>query len=464
MPASVACPSCRSAVSIPADHAEPTIRCGICWKEVSLGDRPAAAPAPVAAPPVTAPVAVAKRPAPSLPGKPLPGMAKLEDRMQRAAARLAPPPAAPVVAKALPVQPVAKPEEPIVEIAPALATITPAAVRIDPVPAAFAPSAAAFAPDPDDDRPTRPSRSRGSRRRVDHDDDEDDEDDRPRRRNRPAPKGGNPLPLILGIGGAIVLLVGGVYLIARSARGPSDRDVVPLAEANDPPIQFNLPNVDPNPPPLAQPQQPQIGFNPFPNMPNLRPAKPQNPIPKLVAHTGDGYTAMVFPDKRELPTSANLYDDAYIIAIARGKRTFSDTRPPVAAIEITTVDAPQNVTPDLKRIMTEAVFRRGDVKAAKFAGQEGFEHIDEFAGRKTTTRICQVGCRVFLAKFTITGAFGDAQAAEAAQKEFFDSFKITFDANTPAPADRGLVPKKKFEVPRPPMVPAPPKPKLPGQP
>jgi hypothetical protein len=33
------CPACRHPVDVPDDHTESTIRCGICWAEVSLGDR-----------------------------------------------------------------------------------------------------------------------------------------------------------------------------------------------------------------------------------------------------------------------------------------------------------------------------------------------------------------------------------------------------------------------------------------
>ncbi len=450
MSAPVTCPSCRSAVSIPADHAESTIRCGICWTEVDAGVRPKPPAVPVVAPqPAVPPIAVAKRTVPEIPGKPLPGMAKLEERMRHAAARLAPPlptPAAPVRATV-----VAKPAAPLVEIAPAIATIAPAFV--EPMPIAEISDAA--------DRPARPSRTRSSRRR---DRDDDDDFDRPCRRSREKPKG-NPLPLILGIGGGILVLVGGVYLIARATRGPSDRDLVPVAmDGNNPQMQFNLPNVDQNP----APQPPQFGFNPFPNLPNMQPPGANPPAPKpieLVAYNGDGFTAKLFGNRSDFPTFLNLQDDAYFLAQVHAKRVGGRLTPPVATIEITTADAPQGVTPDLKKILTESGFRRGEPKAVKWAGHDGFELLDDFAGRKTNSRAVQVGCRVFLATFTITGAFGDATAAETAKKEFFDSFAITFDANTPAPAaEPGLIPRNRFPVPRPPTPPKVPKPKLPGQP
>jgi hypothetical protein len=432
---------------VPADHVEPTIRCGICWAEVDLGVRPTSPtkPAPVTPSPAAPPVAVAKRPAPVLPGKPIPGMVKLEERMRRAAARLAPPP--------VPVQPVlatvvAKPAVPLVEIAPA-------PVHVDPLPVDDEPYAE-IVPDEPVERPSRRSRSRGSSRRFR----DDVEEDRPRR--RPEKKsGGSPLPLVLGIGAFIVLLLGGGYLVSRAVRGPSDRDLVPVAEGDDPAIQFNLPNPDAIP---KQPPPPAIGFNPFPNLPNMQPPG-ANGGPKaleLVAFAGDGYSAKILKQRSEIPTFLNLQDDAYIIAHVRAKVVSSRLVPPVATIDITTADAPQNVTPDLKKILTDSGFRRAEPKAAKLAGYDGFELVEDFAGRKTTSRAVKVGCRVFVAKFTITGAFGDARSAEAAQKEFFDSFAITFDANTPAPqAEPGLIPKNRFPVPRPPM---PPRPKLPGQP
>ncbi len=451
MSAPVTCPSCRSAVSIPADHAEPTIRCGICWAEVAVGARVTAPAKPVVAPPPPAPVvAVATKSVPELPGRPLPGMVKLEERMRQAAARIAPPPApaAPVRAAV-----VAKPALPLVEIAPAVATVAPAIV--EPMPIAELSE--------DDDRPARPSRTRGSRRRERED--HDDDFDRTRRRHRETPKG-NPLPLILGIVGTILLLVGGVYLIARATRGTSDRDIVPIAaDGNNPPVQFNLPNMDPNPAPAPAPP---VGFNPFPNMPN-RPApapRPQDKFPDLVVQNGDGFSAKCFAQKIETPfTTFNLYDDAYLIAHARGKRLASNSFPPVASIEVTTADVPKEVTPDLKRMVAETVFRRGEVQPVKFAGHDGFEIVDDFAGRKTKIRAVQVGCRIFLVKFTINGSFGDAAAAEKAQNEFFDSFTITFDANTPPPAaGAGLVPRNRLPVPRPPTPPKLPRPKLPGQP
>jgi hypothetical protein len=449
MPASVACPSCRAAVSVPAEHAESTIRCGICWAEVDLGVRPTTPAKPALVPPPPAAPAVAKRPAPVLAGKPIPAMAKLEERMRRAAARLAPPPApaAPVRATV-----VVKPAAPLVEIAPALATIAPA--RVDPSPIDAEPYAE-LASDEPMEPPSRRSRSRGSSRRF-----RDDDEDRPRRRTE-RKSGGSPLPLVLGIGAFIVLLLGGGYLVSRAFRGPSDRDLVPIAEGDDPAIQFNLPNPDANP---KQPPPPAIGFNPFPNMPNMQPpgAGRAGPVPELVAFAGDGYTAKIFSQKNEIPTFMNLQDDAYVIANVRAKTVNSRLFPPVATIDVTTADAPQDVNPDLKKILVDSSFRRAAPKSVQWAGQDGFELVEDLAGRKTTMRAVKVGCRVFIAKFTIQSAFGDARSAEAAQKDFFDSFAITFDANTPAPAaEPGLIPRKRLVVPRPPT---PPRPKLPGQP
>lgn len=448
MPETVSCPSCRSGVSIPADHSEPTIRCGICWAEVAVSHRSvptSAVPSPVLNEPA---LAIAKRPVAVIPGKALPGMAKLEDRMQRAAARLAPAPvpAKPVVAAAV----VVKSAPPLVEIQPQSAPVI-APLRIQSQSAYVEPVVEVVDNEPDE-RPSRPSRSRASSRRFQREDDEDDDDDRPRRRPKRA-AGKSALPLVIGVGAFLVLLVGGAYLIARMARGPSDRDLVPVAEGDDAGMQFNLPNPDANPP-AAQPR----GFNPFPQLPNMQPPGAKL---ALVAHAGDGYAAKIFAQPMEHPSILNLYDEKFLIAHARSKHLRSSTTPPSATIEITIADVPQGVTADLKKIVTEIVFRRGEVKTAKIAGHDGFEHDDDFAGRSTLTRVVQVGCRIFLLKFTIMDAFGNRQTAEAARKEFFDSFKITFDPNTPAPVDPALVPRRPI---RPPNFPQPPRPKLPGQP
>ncbi len=451
MPETVACPSCRSDIAIPADHVESSIRCGICWADVPLANRAAPTPASPSMPQSAPALAVARRPAAVIPGKPLPGMANLEERMQRAATKIAPA-AAPVAAKpVVAAAVVSKPSAPLVEIQPqaAIAPVRVQQVTVDP-------PVAELVSDEPEERPSRPSRSRASSRRFQRDEDDDDYDDRPRRRPTKT-KGKSPFPLIAGIGVFLLLLVGGVYLIARATRGTTDRDLVPVAEGDNPGMQFNLPNPDGNPPVGGAKAPPPFGFNPFPNLPNMQPPGANL---ALVAHAGDGYSAKVFARPLELPSILNLYDDNFIIAHARTKQVRSTSMPPSATIEITTADVPQGVTPDLKRIVADLAFRRGEAKEAKWAGHDGLEHVDDFAGRNTTTRIVRVGCRIFLAKFTIMNAFGDRKSAEEARKEFFDSFKITFDPETPAPVDPGLVPRRPV---RPPNIPKP-RPKLPGQP
>lgn len=471
MSSAVTCPGCRAEVSIPPDHLEPTIRCGICWNEVSLPyQTPTVIPTPAKPNPhsthnTPASRPIARRPAPTLPGKPLPGMAKLEDRLQRAAARLEPaaspvptsvaaiPVAARAVATAVPIE-----TAPLVEIQPIASPRMPQSVHM----------VGKSEPDADDaDSPndlpfrSRPSRTRSSttalRRHRRDDTDEDDEiDERPRLRERRSRKE-SPVPLIMGILVFLGIVVGGIYLLARSMRGPVDRDIIPLlADGNDPAMEFNLPDPDAPPPdgPVPGRGDPAKGFNLFPNIPNMPNVPPAAAKIVFVDYEGDGYKCKMFARPNESPSIMNLYDDQFLIAHTRTKRVRGMMSSPSMTIEISTADVPVGVNPDLKRIISEAVFRRSDVTTTALAGHKGFEHIDEIAGRQTVARIVQVGCRIFLVKFSLLDIFGDRTKAESARKEFFDSFQITFDPKTPAPVDATLVPRQK----------SPPRPKAPIRP
>ncbi len=409
---------------------------------------PVPAPAPEPQAPAKARTVSANPKLPALPGKPIAGMAKLEERLLRAAARIAPPPT-PVKATPIVATPITSPP-PLVEIQPALVepslptpravTATPVEIVADVVPEVI--------PDVMPEPVAPPIRTRASSRRVSRfDDDDDDYDDRPRRtRGSRHQKSKSPSVLPMVIGGIVllVLVMVGIYFLAQALRGPSERDRMPVA-VGDPEMQFNLPNPDANPRPQ---QNPGIGFNPFPKLPDMQPPKkfeipnvnpPEQPKWTLQEYEGDGFKVKLFGKPQEHRSILNLRDEKFYIVHARSKQLRSTSPlPPNSTIEIISADAPEGVTPDLKKIVMDSAFRRGTVVPAKFAGHDGYEHADDFAGRRITTRIVQVGCRVFLLKYSIFSAFGQQENAEDAKKEFFDSFTITFDPKTPAPVDKTL--------------------------
>ncbi|CAN5502840.1 hypothetical protein BH11PLA2_BH11PLA2_03720 [soil metagenome] len=98
------CPACRHPVDIPADHAEETIRCGICWADVNLGPRfvpveLTEAPAKVRTVitprieikediEVTPPPRAYADPFANLPGRPSKGHLPLEDLLRRVVQRV----------------------------------------------------------------------------------------------------------------------------------------------------------------------------------------------------------------------------------------------------------------------------------------------------------------------------------------------------------------------------------------
>lgn len=463
MPDSITCTGCRAPVAVPRDHADPTIRCGICWTEVAVAPRPAAAKS-VPALPVAQPLTA--RPTATIPGvKPAAGMAKLEGLIQKAGARLAGPAATATATPAIPVATL-KPKTaeavplPSIQPVPVPVTVAPVPVPV-PVPVQPAPvpppapgplivqgeiaekeTRSSRRRDDDDDRPSY------KRRRDDDDDDDDD------RRSRRRGEGGNAglIGVIVGGVALFVLLGVGVYYLTRPARTPAvpqpDVAVAPpngMNVAGNPAIPFNLPNPDAAP-------QPAPGFNPFQGMPNVPPPNFGGRPPVALnwaEYAGDGYKVKFGSATREGFALLQLQDDNFWPYHARGK-SVKTTDPPAAKMEVITVDAPQGLTPDLRKL-AEPFGRVERVTACKVADRDGFEYEDR-GGITTTTRIVQVGCRVFVFKFTGWEAIADKASVEEAKKTFFDSISITFDPATPAPAFPPAVPKNPRANPFPPGV------------
>ncbi|QEL20338.1 zinc finger domain-containing protein [Limnoglobus roseus] len=547
MPDTITCTGCRAPIAIPRDHGESTIRCGICWSEVTLFTKPAAPPLPVAqalpAKPLPAkPVAQLLPPKPAArpsavvaaPAKPAAGMAKLEGLIQKAGAKLAGPPAAtppqtarpvaalkPKAAEAVPIpsiqpkpapqaaMPVPVPQAPVptpVRVPPShppvevqaipnaapLPVVVPIALNSGPLPspvvvdAVPVPAPVPVAPVPAPPAPTSgpvvvqgevaeeskksssrrdgESRSQYKRRHRDDDDDDDEDDDRRSRRGGKTKNGQMIAVIVGGILFFLVLCVGGYYLSrAFRSKEPQLPDMAAVPPANggmpnaraDRGVQLNPPN--PDAPAVAPAFNPNAFGQMFPNMP--QPAFP--PAPALpnrqvrlewFEYAGDGYKVKLGAQAHENPVHVvRMQDNAFFDYHARGKSVKTNT-PPAAKMEVITVDIPQGMNPDLKKVVAEPFGQAERVTACKVAGKDGLEY-EERGAWVTTTRLVQVGCRVFVFRFTGWEAFGDKASIEEAKKTFYDSVTITFDAATPAPVDPALRPRNNPRFPPNPVPP-----------
>jgi hypothetical protein len=509
MPDTITCTSCRSAIDVPADHAEDTIRCGICWSENALA--PKAAPVVAPAKAVARPVAQLLPPKPArpsavtaIPAKAASGVTRLEGLIHKAAAKLAPPAAPPAPAAAQPilatvkpvvpeVVPAAKPAAPPpvaaspvpipqaavptpVRVAPAVPPVVvqplPAAAPVAapvvvpsrpveaPVPVTVAPLVAApvvvpvtpaapkvldaepvvqgeFADDTAaPKRPAKDERSRPAAKRRPRDD--DDDDDRPRRRKDKGEANNASMVMMIVAGVAVLalLVVGVIYLSGAFGRAKTP-DAAPVANADQPPppaVQFNLPNPDGGPQPNANGN---FGFNPFPPMQRFEPPRPKMNV-NWVEHDADGFKAKLVERPTTHPSILRLPDDNFFLVHVKTKSLTARTLPPAVTVEVVTADVPQGVVPDLKKMAAEPFGRADKVAACKVAGKDGYEHVEAVGPRTTTTRVIQVGCRVFVFKLTALPPFGDKETIDEAAKTFWESLSITFDPATPAPVDPTL--------------------------
>lgn len=432
---------------------------------------PALVVQPKAAPVVAAPVPVPQAPVPT--PVPVPSSQPVIE-IQPIPTAAAPPVVVPVALNAVPVvAPVPIPVEPAP--APLPVPVTPASPPAHTTPDGAPIVAGEFADDPPKSarrgEKDRPYKRRDDRRRYDDDEDEDDDRRRPRRAE------GNQAAMIGLIVGGVAVFVGlcvGGYYLTKALRG-GKTDPAPMAvgpnNAPDPafvppapPLQFDPPAVNPNPVPF--PNMPQPNFPVFPNVipppPNVPGVPGFQPKFEWTEYTGDGYKAKVVARPTEGVSHVRLHDDNYFLYVARGKQIRAATTPPAATVEVSTADVPQGgMTADLKKIAADPFGKPDAATACKVNDKDGWELVEQRGTQVITTRVVQVGCRVFVFKFTAWDAFGDKDTIDAAKKTFFDSIVITFEATTPAPVDPNARPKRNRVGPRAdgnpaPAAPAPP--------
>jgi hypothetical protein len=473
MSAQLNCPSCRSPVTVPADFADTTIRCGICWTEVPVPKaenapvlKPVSQPAVPTAKPLPANGSGAAKPsgvrvAAALPdgAKPAAGMARLEALIHKAGTRLreAAPvvPAKPVTAVRVVVAPPAAP----VKAAPAAVVAEPAVEIIEPEIVAEVP---VIRPTPAADPPViTPSTARPrTGRRVDdepkrkprfknRDDRDDDDDDRhpPRRATK---KGTLVLAVSAGVAALFLFAVGAFFAIKYAvSTDPDDpangnepgagNNFNPQANANplpafrvpDPlpaaPLPNNVPPADNNPAPFNPPQFNPPPFNPL----------PPKPAKEFVWKTfsADGFSAD-FPDEVQTDPRHWLHVHGTGAAARAGFVKADGKKFTVRGagylFEASYVDLPAQFEPDYKRVLTP--FEQQNVVACKFAGLQGYEFVKTGFGTDVK-KVVQVGRRmfVFYAQTNIAFAFDrDEKKAEEARKKFFDTVRF---GDGPAGAD-----------------------------
>jgi hypothetical protein len=379
------CPHCKAVVAArEADRGE-TIRCGICWNEVPVpAAAPASAPAPAAIEPPAGPAPAKATVLPTaklLPTKP--------------ASEVAPQPAPRVVAapvRAVPVAPL--PVSPVRDVAP-------------------------------------PLRMRSTRR-------DDDEDDNADREPHKSPVGVLVLVSLLGlliVGG----LTAGIIILVRNAESGDSADGSKPATKDGyvEPKQMWDPKNDvgqPAPPPANEPIPP---FNPIPNNPApfvMPPAKEPDWVP---VNKADGFKALV-------PGRTIVRDGSPLMVLPmyiRGK-TYQ-TFPHVFAIgvanirvQIDCIDIPSEYAFDLEKVLRNmSHLRSGPAVPAKLDGRDAKE-ISEAGdtGGVETVRGVKVGPRLFVVKCDTLNYANQFPKSEEYAKKVFDSFKITYDEKTPAPA------------------------------
>lgn len=486
MPTALTCTGCSSPIDIPADHEEPTIRCGICWTEVTIPKsagtgtaKPAAraSTAPVAkaipatpVPPVSTPRVAAALPAGA---KPTSGMAPLEALLTKANARLTGtgpqtalpggiPKAAPLPSSAIDDVEILEPE---ILDAPAPAVVAPSLKPLAAPPPAVPTIASGGRKtrtrDDDDDKPKTRYKTRAER----DDDDLEDEDEKPSGK-----KSGRGAGILLIVGVGVFLLVGfgiSAYFVVNSFMSDSP-DVDPDLVADLPPgVNFN-PNPNPNPLPGLQPPDP-VQIAPLPNnvpnpdqnprvpvQPRPQPPRPNRPVPEVTwvpVDGADGFKAL-FPGKAHVFNTwqENIHDTSNFLTLGKGKKYTGNDKG--YSFDITFADVPAGATPDLRKILTGSGQPRGEIVECKTDGHPGLEVESKNGPILNVKRVVQVGPRIFIFSATLHPIFGRTEEhAEEARKTFFESIKITFDKDTPA-----------VEDPNRPRLPPPQRPGFPGNP
>lgn len=434
MPQVVKCPSCQSPVTI--TEGETGIRCGICWAEV-----PTTASGTVKAPET-------RTIAPASPPPPAPVSATSTDDFimlpESEPSAPAPVPTSPAIAAA-PTAP--RPAKAIVA--------KPATVRPAAVPIADTSKKPAELP-----KPPKISRPKSEEKATS---DNDDDDDLPRRRGKgkdgkKKSTTGTALLIMLGIAFIFVIGMGGLGAVAYRLFNGSDDS----SQASAPTTS----NFVPTPPPAPQ------GFNakapitkaappaPIPQPPIFNPPAPAVPARPFwqrdweQVNQADGFDALMPSRARRTLQSISIDDERL-----RGYRFESEEGG--MRYRVITVDVPNemNLTPDqiFRKLPTTFGTPNPGSKPITFAGHPAVEiEGRSFIGETEITRVLKVGPRVFA--FTVcedanvvrnsTGLDSVAQ-----RNRFFDSVKLNFNPNTPAPPST----KRKTQLP-PPIAPPMPNP------
>jgi hypothetical protein len=265
------------------------------------------------------------------------------------------------------------------------------------------------------------------------DDDDDDVDREPRK----SPVGVLVLVSLLGL-----LIVGGltagiIILVRNAGSGDSTDGSKPSSKDGyfEPKQLWDPKNDAGQPAPVPAFNPPVPVFQPPVNIAPPIPAKEPDWVP---VENADGFEAkvpgtMTVRDGFPLMRTGRMY--------IRGK-TYS-MFPPASvfgvahiSVQIDYVDIPTEFTFDTEKVLREMThLRTGPAVVAKLSDRDAMEVSETFGGVSTkTARGVKVGPRFFFVKCDTSNHGNRFPKSEEYAKKVFDSFKITYDEKTPAPA------------------------------